>query len=250
MPDGKIILQNLGLTRSSVQRNHALLTPESFERITQPAWPDADVIYLVSPQMGAGFSMAMVECHGGTATLSAGLARFLFVLEGAVKLHGDSGEHLLEAEDYVFLPPTAHASLHYPENSRLIFHEWRYLAYRSGTPATYSGKSAAVQSFPLKGDPGLQVQKLLPAVPQFDCEFNLMTFSPGATLPYVETHFMEHGLLFLDGGGIYRLDESWYPVQRGDAIWMGPHVPQWFGALGKSPSRYLIYKNYNRPPIP
>ncbi|MEE3317317.1 MAG: AraC family ligand binding domain-containing protein, partial [Pseudomonadota bacterium] len=56
-------------------------------------------------------------------------------------------------------------------------------------------------------------------------------------------------LLLLDGGGVYRLDDQWYPVTEGDAIWMGPHVPQWFGALGRTPSRYLIYKNYNRSPL-
>ncbi len=76
-----------------------------------------------------------------------------------------------------------------------------------------------------------------------------MSFEPGASLAYVETHFMEHGLLILDGGGVYRLDKDGYPVTVGDAIWMDPHVPQWFGALGRNPSRYLIYKNYNRSPL-
>jgi glyoxylate utilization-related uncharacterized protein len=28
----------------------------------------------------------------------------------------------------------------------------------------------------------------------------------------VEIHFMEHGLLMLEGGGIYRLNQHWYPV--------------------------------------
>ena len=37
----------------------------------------------------------------------------------------------------------------------------------------------------------------------------------------VEIHVMEHGLLMLEGGGIYRLGDSWYPVEAGDFIWMG-----------------------------
>jgi (S)-ureidoglycine aminohydrolase len=73
-----------------------------------------------------------------------------------------------------------------------------------------------------------------------------MTYEPGASLPMVEIHVMEHGLLMLDGGGIYRLGDSWYPVTRGDFIWMAPYCPQWFGALGKKPARYLIYKDWNR----
>ncbi len=65
----------------------------------------------------------------------------------------------------------------------------------------------------------------------------------------VEIHVMEHGLLMLEGGGIYRLGESWYPVGAGDFIWMAPYCPQWFGALGKTPARYLIYKDWNRRPM-
>jgi (S)-ureidoglycine aminohydrolase len=50
----------------------------------------------------------------------------------------------------------------------------------------------------------------------------------------------------LAGGGIYRLSDHWYPVTEGDFIWMGPYCPQWFGALGKVPAKYLIYKDWNR----
>jgi len=73
-----------------------------------------------------------------------------------------------------------------------------------------------------------------------------MTYLPGAALSMVEIHVMEHGLLMLEGGGIYRLGEQWYPVAEGDFIWMAPYCPQWFGALGKTPAKYLIYKDWNR----
>jgi (S)-ureidoglycine aminohydrolase len=29
---------------------------------------------------------------------------------------------------------------------------------------------------------------------------------------------------------------------------MAPYCPQWFGALGKTPAKYLIYKDWNRHP--
>ena len=60
---------------------------------------------------------------------------------------------------------------------------------------------------------------------------------------------MEHGLLMLEGGGIYRLNDHWYPVTAGDFIWMAPYCPQWFGALGKTPAKYLLYKDWNRHPL-
>ena len=73
-----------------------------------------------------------------------------------------------------------------------------------------------------------------------------MTYAPGAALSQVEIHYMEHGLLMLSGGGIYRLGDSWYPTTAGDFIWMAPFCPQWFGAIGKQPAKYLIYKDFNR----
>jgi (S)-ureidoglycine aminohydrolase len=87
---------------------------------------------------------------------------------------------------------------------------------------------------------------LLPDVPAFDLAMNIFTYQPGATLPFVETHIMEHGLLMLAGQGVYRLEDSWYPVAAGDAIWMAPYCPQWFVAMGKQPASYLYYKDVNR----
>ena len=77
-----------------------------------------------------------------------------------------------------------------------------------------------------------------------------MAYEPGAALAQVEIHVMEHGLLMLEGGGIYRLGNHWYPVQTGDFIWMAPYCPQWFGALGKTRAKYLICKDWNRHPLP
>jgi (S)-ureidoglycine aminohydrolase len=53
----------------------------------------------------------------------------------------------------------------------------------------------------------------------------------------------------VEGQGVYRLGDCWYPVQKGDAIWMASYCPQWFVAMGKSPARYLYYKDVNRDPL-
>ena len=65
----------------------------------------------------------------------------------------------------------------------------------------------------------------MPDGPAYDFAVNTMTYDPGAALSMVEIHVMEHGLLMLEGGGIYRLGDSWYPVQAGDFIWMAPVLP-------------------------
>ncbi len=95
----------------------------------------------------------------------------------------------------------------------------------------------------------LQVKCLLPDEMSFDFAVNTMVYQPGAALSMVEMHVMEHGLMMLEGGGIYRLGDSWYPVTAGDFIWMAPWCPQWFGAIGKVPAKYLIYKDWNRHPL-
>jgi (S)-ureidoglycine aminohydrolase len=106
-----------------------------------------------------------------------------------------------------------------------------------------------VAAEPLDGGPDLQVKHLLPDEPSFDFAVNTMTYQPGAALSMVEMHVMEHGLLMLEGGGIYRLGDSWYPVTAGDFIWMAPWCPQWFGAIGKAAAKYIIYKDWNRHPL-
>ena len=115
-----------------------------------------------------------------------------------------------------------------------------------GQPGVLTGRETDVRAEPLMGDPDLRVRSLLPSDIAFDFAVNTMEYQPGAVLPMVEIHVMEHGLLMLDGGGIYRLGERWYPVAAGDFIWMAPYCPQWFGALGEVPAKYLIYKDWNR----
>ena len=68
-------------------------------------------------------------------------------------------------------------------------------------------------------------------------------------MPLAEVHVMEHGLLMVEGQGVNRLGDCWYPVQKGDAIWMASYCPQWFVAMGKTPASYLYYKDVNRPAI-
>ena len=75
---------------------------------------------------------------------------------------------------------------------------------------------------------------------------NIFTFTPGFGLPIVETHVMEHGLLFLQGKGVYLLDGEWMEVETDDFIWMGPYCPQSFYATGPEPAKYIYYKDVNR----
>src|SRR5262249_1833839 len=102
---------------------------------------------------------------------------------------------------------------------------------------------------PFMNDPDARLKILLPELPSFDMAVNIFTYNPGATLSMVEVHVMEHGLMMLQGQGVYRLNDRWYPVQAGDVIWMASYCPQWFVAMGKTPARYLYYKDIHRDPM-
>jgi (S)-ureidoglycine aminohydrolase len=136
------------------------------------------------------------------------------------------------------------------EASRVIVIEKPYLTIDGVTaPRAIISNEDSVSSHPLDDDPNLQVKSLLPDDVGFDFAVNTMVYQPGAALSRVEMHVMEHGLVMLEGGGIYRLGDRWYPVTAGDFIWMAPWCPQWFGAIGKTPAKYLIYKDWNRHPL-
>jgi (S)-ureidoglycine aminohydrolase len=165
-----------------------------------------------------------------------------------LEVDGKSSE--LSARGYAYLPEGLHHRVTSTTVSRVAVIEKHYRALDSVNPPHLIVSSEdAVSSHPLGDDPGLQVKCLLPDEISFDFAVNTMVYQPGAALSMVEMHVMEHGLIMLEGGGIYRLGDSWYPVTAGDFIWMGPWCPQWFGAIGKVPAKYLIYKDWNRHPL-
>ena len=243
-------MHNLGQTRSSHQRNHLLLTPDTFVRTALPGMKNASAIVHVGPALGARFTEYTVEFLARGELGAAAAQRFLYVLEGAILLEADGKAHELGARGSAYLGQGIEHQAVAKQQSRVAVIEKHYVPV-DGVPAPRLLVSSedAVTSHPLDDDPDLQVKCLLPDEAQFDFAVNTMVYQPGAALSMVEMHVMEHGLLMLEGGGIYRLGDSWYPVKAGDYIWMGPWCPQWFGAIGKAPAKYLIYKDWNRHPL-
>jgi (S)-ureidoglycine aminohydrolase len=244
-----------GTTRTRLARDHALIAPDSFVRSELPGWEKTKGIILIAPAMGAKFVqyIAEMDAEAVAGPAAGGVERVVFVLEGEVVLTSSEGvETPLGAGGYVYVPPGVQAPLRATRPSRLNVFEKRY-APRAGAgiepPPLVVGSEVDVEAIPFLGDPGARLKTLLPIGPAFDLAVNLFTYEPGATLPMVESHVMEHGLLMLSGQGVYRLGEAWYPVQEGDVIWMAPYCPQWFVAMGKSPARYLYYKDVNRDPM-
>jgi len=236
-------MHQLGSTRSARHHDHILQTPDTFVRAPLPGMRRATAIIHVTPAAGACFTQYTAEFEGRGRLEAVAEQRFLYVLEGELEAGGST----LGPGDFAYLPAESGLGLVAMQQARAVVIEKTYQSL-SGVPAPafLAGREALVTAEPLLGDPALEVRALIPNHPAFDFAVNTMTYQPGATLPAVEMHVMEHGLLMLSGGGIYRLGEHWYPVTAGDFIWMAPYCPQWFGALGKTPAKYLIYKDWNR----
>lgn len=241
-------MHELGSTRSANRRDHILQTPDTFVRAKLPGMKGCTAVVHVGPAAGAGFTEYTAEMEGGGQLGPATGQRFLYVLEGSVIL-GDGDRGRLKERGYAYLPAGDATEVIAEAKSRVVAIEKEYQHLDSHeAPGAFCRSEDSVEPQALMGDEDLQVRSLLPSDLPFDFAVNTMTFQPGASLSMVEMHVMEHGLLMLQGGGIYRLGDHWYPVSSGDFIWMAPYCPQWFGALGKTPARYLIYKDWNRHP--
>jgi (S)-ureidoglycine aminohydrolase len=243
-------VHNFGQTRSSQQLNHLLLTADTFVRTALPGMKGCAAIVHAGPAIGARFTQYTAEFEPGGELGSTPAQRFIFVLDGGVTLEAEGKRHELGTCGYAYLPEGLAHRVVSTKTSRVAVVEKSYQLLASVLPPRLLVSSEnAVSSHPLGDDPGLQVKCLLPDEMSFDFAVNTMEFQPGAALAMVEMHVMEHGLIMLAGGGIYRLGDSWYSVTAGDFIWMGPWCPQWFGALGKVPAKYLIYKDSHRHPL-
>jgi (S)-ureidoglycine aminohydrolase len=249
----------LGSTRSSLKADHLLQTPDTFIRSPLPGAEGVEFIIHAAPQLGARFTQMTAEFVAGGSLAPALAQRFLYVLDGKIEVKAGGKRHILKPGSYAYLPQDAPHTVRAPGIARIAVIEKPYQPPYEQSPGVTTPEATApeiliadegdVAPVALMGDRALRVRALMPDGPSYDFAVNIMTYDPGAALSMVEVHVMEHGLLMLEGGGIYRLGDSWYSVQAGDFIWMRAYCPQWFGALGKKPAKYLIYKDWRRHPL-
>jgi (S)-ureidoglycine aminohydrolase len=219
-------------------------------RTVLPGMKACCAIVHVSPAAGAKFAQYTAEFESGGELGGTHLQRFIYVLDGNLQLEVNGRKTELGANSYAYLPEGSQHRIVAALSSRAAVVEKPYQPLSTVTaPKMLASAEGQISSHALGDDSSLQVKCLLPDEMAFDFAVNTMVYQPGASLSMVEMHVMEHGLLMLEGGGIYRLDDSWHSVTAGDFIWMAPWCPQWFGAIGKTPAKYLIYKDWNRHPL-
>ncbi len=242
------------LSRTVVERDHAVITGDGFVNSTVPGWTNCEVNVIINEAMGAKFCQLLVTLESTSRLEGRTKASqiFFYILEGNCTLKADGQEHLLEKGAYVYLPIGEDYIFDSAKGGTqiLTFHKVYEPLEGHNVPNRIIKHQSDIEQTIYCDDPNLLMQNLLPDQTElaFDMAINIFTYMPGANLPFVETHIMEHGLMYLAGQGIYRLADKWYPIKKGDSIWMAPYCPQWFGALGTEPAAYIYYKNVNRFP--
>lgn len=237
-------------TRTRLRSRYALFPLEGYPPSVLPQWRQTEARVLTSPAMGADFVQYHLQIatgggvdHPADQTIEA----FYYVLSGMIEVRVGKEVHRLREGGFLLISPTDDYSLLAEASSTLLLLRKKYQP-APGIPLfkTFSGSEKDVPANVWMDIDGALLQTLIPEETAYDLAMNIFTFSPGYSLPVVETHVMEHGLYFLHGKGLYYLDEEWMEVEEGDFIWMGPYVPQSFYATGTSPAKYLYYKNVNR----
>lgn len=241
-----------GHTRTVVSARHALIAPDGHVPSAFPGWKGATAFVMLSPAMGADLSQILV-----TFDVASGIAAFppdehehaLYVEAGSCEIQLAEETISLATTGFIFIPAETGFDVIGKGDTRItVFRKIFEPHLDFDEPPMVHGLASNIPGEPFLGNPRALLQTLLPIDPRYDLAMNIFTYQPGATLPFVETHIMEHGLLMLSGQGIYRLEESYYPVTAGDAIWMASYCPQWFVAMGDEPATYLYYKDVHRLP--
>lgn len=260
-PQGGLAPQTQLLTdRAMFTEAYAVIPRGTFSDIVTsllPFWDKARFWVIARPLSGFAetFSQYIAEVSPGGGSdgpeTEAGVQAVLFVVEGALTLTIDGVDHLLEAGGYAYLPPDALWSLKNHTDNAVKFH-WvrkRYEAV-SGLEApeafVTNEKEIAPTAMPETDGKWATTRFVDTNDLRHDMHVNVVTFQPGAVIPFAETHVMEHGLYVLEGKAVYRLNQDWVEVEAGDFMWLRAFCPQACYAGGPGPFRYLLYKDVNR----
>lgn len=175
----------------------------------------------------------------------------LFVAGGQVILKLAGRDRELKAGGFAYLPPGCDWSIRNRGPNPAQLHWIRKLYQRvpglaQPEPIVANEDSIAPVPMPDTGGRWATTRFVDPADMRHDMHVNIVTLEPGATIPFTETHVMEHGLYVLEGKAVYRLNRDWVEVEAGDYMWLRAFCPQACYAGGPGRFRYLLYKDVNR----
>ncbi|WFM72047.1 bifunctional allantoicase/(S)-ureidoglycine aminohydrolase [Halomonas sp. CKK8] len=224
-----------------------------------PFWEKTRLWVLARPLSGFAetFSQYIMEVSPGGGSerpeLDPEAEGVLFVVEGEMTLTLAGERHRLVPGGYAFLPPGSDWQVRNEADAPVRFH-WVRKAYERvegiEVPEAFvvNENDIAPNEMPDTEGRWATTRFVDPADVRHDMHVNIVTFQPGAVIPFDETHVMEHGLYVLEGKAVYHLNQDWVEVEAGDFMWLRAFCPQACYAGGPGPFRYLLYKDVNRHP--
>ncbi len=222
-----------------------------------PFWENTRAWVLSRPLSGFAetFSQYIMEVAPGGGSdrpePDSGAEAALFLVEGELAVTVEGRRHLMRPGGFAFIPPASRWAVHNESNAPARFH-WIRKAYDFvdgiNAPEAFFADEAAIAPTPMPGTDGkwATTRFVDPADMRHDMHVTVVTFEPGAVIPFAETHVMEHGLYVLEGKAVYRLNQDWVEVEAGDYMWLRAFCPQACYAGGPGKVRYLLYKDVNR----
>ena len=222
-----------------------------------PFWEKTRVWVIARPLSGFAetFSQYIVEVQPGGGSdqpePDATAEAVLFVVGGEIELALAGKRHRMTKGGYAYIPPATRWELRGSGNSPATFH-WIRKSYDTvagiAAPEPFVTNEAEIAPAPMPDTDGrwATTRFVDPLDVRHDMHVNIVTFEPGAVIPFAETHVMEHGLYVLEGKAVYRLNRDWVEVEAGDFMWLRAFCPQACYAGGPGRFRYLLYKDANR----
>ena len=222
-----------------------------------PFWENTRAWVLARPLSGFAetFSQYVMEVGPGGGSdkpeLDAVAEGVFFVVEGELTIRLDGTAHVMRPGGYAYIPPASALSVRNEGAEAARFH-WIRKAYETvegiEAPEAFVTNETEITPAPMPGTEGkwATTRFVDPADLRHDMHVTIVTFAPGAVIPFAETHVMEHGLYVLEGKAVYRLNQDWVEVEAGDFIWLRAFCPQACYAGGPGNFRYLLYKDVNR----
>ncbi|WP_247040927.1 bifunctional allantoicase/(S)-ureidoglycine aminohydrolase [Arthrobacter rhizosphaerae] len=259
-PEGGLPPQTQLLTDRAIVKEAYTVIPKGVLRdiVTSnlPGWNQSRAWIIARPIAGFAttFSQLIVEVAPGGGSqkpeAESGVEGVIFLTQGQLALTLDGDIHHLEAGGYAYLAAGADWSVRNSSGETATF-QWIRKAYEQleGFQAkSFVTSDQAVEPRPMPGTNGAWATSRFvdPDDLAHDMHVNIVTFQPGGTIPFAETHVMEHGLFVLEGKAVYRLNDDWVEVEAGDFMWLRAFCPQACYAGGPGPFRYLLYKDVNR----
>ncbi|ALG91033.1 MULTISPECIES: bifunctional allantoicase/(S)-ureidoglycine aminohydrolase [Actibacterium] len=224
-----------------------------------PGWTRTRAWVLARPLSGFAetFAQYIVEVSPGGGSdhpePETGAEAVIFVLAGHLRLVIDGVGNEMEPGGYAFIGPHTRWSVANDSDTPTTF-VWIRKQYEAvdgiEPPPSFVTSDDAVEPLGMPDTVGFWSTSRFvdPDDLRYDMHVNIVTFLPGGTIPFAETHVMEHGLYVLQGRGVYLLNQDWVEVAEGDFLWLRAFCPQACYAAGQRPFRYLLYKDVNRHP--